>query len=89
MLGEGLRVTDSHKTPRLEEVIAFISQVSPDFSKVAPQVRAELDMEPKSKPKYSRKRTWGPWPELEKDKGGILLICLAQLAKDQGNYLTF
>lgn len=35
---------------RLEETIAFFPQVSPDFSKVEPQVRAELDMWPKSKP---------------------------------------
>lgn len=47
----------------LEESSAFISQVSPDFSKVDPQVRAELDMGPKSKPKCSRKGGQGTWPE--------------------------
>lgn len=64
----------------------FISQVSPDFSKVGPQVRAEEDLGPQSKPECSRKRGWGPWPE-SKDRGGNLLSCLAQLAKDQASYL--
>ena len=34
MLGRCPRVSGGHGTTRLEEIIAFISQVSPDFSKV-------------------------------------------------------
>lgn len=37
-------------------IIAFISHMSPNFFKEDPQVRAELDMEPKSKPECSRER---------------------------------
>lgn len=61
-----------------KQVIAFLSHMSPDFSKEDPQVRAELDMEPKSKPECSRE---GPWPELEKNRGGMLVSCLAQVVK--------
>lgn len=88
MLGGCPRVSGGRGTARLEEVIAFISQVSPNFSKVEKfsKIRAELDMGPKSKPECSRKRGWGPWPELE-DKGGSLVSCLAQPAKDQASYL--
>lgn len=64
-----------------QQAIAFISHMFPHFSKEDPQVRAELDMEPKSKPECSRERGWGPWPEVEKNRGGILLSCLAQVVK--------
>lgn len=43
------RVSGGHGAMRLEEAIALFPQESPDFSKVDPQVRTELDMGPKSK----------------------------------------
>lgn len=47
MLGGCFRLTGGHYTTRLEEVIAFLSHMSPGFFKEATQVMAELDMEPK------------------------------------------
>lgn len=64
-----------------EQVIAFVSHTSPTFSKEDPQVRVELDMEPKSEPEGPRERGWGPRPELEKNGGGVLVSCLAQVGK--------
>lgn len=43
------RVSGGHGAMRLEEAVALFPQESPDFSKVDPQVRTELDMGPKSK----------------------------------------
>lgn len=87
MLDGCLKVTDGHKTTRLEEDMAFISQVSPDFSKVDPLVRAELNMGPRSKPNCSRKRL-GTLAGVGGQRRHFRVSCLGQLARDQDSYLT-
>ena len=79
------RVSGGHGGTRLQEVITFMSQVSPGFSKVEAQVfRAELHMGPKSKQKCSEREAGTPGQSLE-DRGGSLVSHLAQPAKEQAS----
>lgn len=88
MLDGCLKVTDGHKATRLEEDMAFISQVSLDFSKVDPLVRAELNMGPGSKPNCSRKSLGTLAGVGEGQRRHFGVSCLDQLARDQDSYLT-
>lgn len=82
-----LKVSDGHKTTRLEEDMAYISQVSPDFSMVDPLVRAELNMGPRSKPNCSRKRLGTLAGVGGGQRRHFRVSCLGQLARAQDSYL--
>lgn len=87
MLNGCLKVTDGHQTTRLEEDMAFMSQVSPDFSMVDPLVRAELNMGPRSKPNCSRKRLGTLAGVGGGQRRHFRVSCLGQLARAQDSYL--
>lgn len=71
-------VLQAPRWPLNKSLPSFLTRLPP---KEDPQVRVELDMEPKSEPEGPRERGWGPRPELEKNGGGVLVSCLAQVGK--------
>ena len=80
------RVSGGYGVRRLEEVVTFISQVSPDFQGEAQVFRAELDMGPKSKQECTERDAGACSQSWRTEEAAWCLAWLSQLKSKLVSY---